>query len=311
MTARIVDVIAVPFDGYGRLGHQAAAAASYEAAGLMAHASLELRATPTMRLPAFSTSRGPLTGLLNEAALFAAIDAAADAVSTSLSAGRFPLVVGGDCSILLGTFAGAHAVDDSFGLLFIDGHEDTTPLDVVEDGEAANAELGVLLGTTGRIPSFPRPSLRGTLLPNRLAAVGMRDHRFRREANVGSVRDLGAFHRSARDVRDDPARVARQAVMHLAGRPWWMHVDLDVLDPSELPATLVPGETEQERGGLSWAQLTSLMTTAAASDRCRGLSIAIYDPEQDPARRYAPAIVDLTHRTLAATHISEPEPVVP
>lgn len=304
MSAHIVDVIAVPFDGYGRPGHQAGAAASYEAAGLMKHPSVELRATPTMQLPAFTTTRGPLTGLLNEAALFAAIDAAADAVSTSLSAGRFPLVVGGDCSILLGTFAGAHAVDDTFGLVFIDGHEDTTPLDVVEDGEAANAELGLLLGTTGRIPSFPRPSLRGTLRPDQLAAVGMRDHAFRRDANVGSVRDLGAFYSPARDVRADPARVARQAVAHLADRPWWMHVDLDVLDPSELPATLVPGETQQESGGLSWAQLTSLMTTAAASGRCRGLSIAIYDPEQDPARKYPPAIVDLAHQTLTAAQTS-------
>lgn len=36
-------------------------------------------------------------------------------------------------------------------LLFVDGHEDTMPLDVSEDGEAANTEIGLLLELTGRL----------------------------------------------------------------------------------------------------------------------------------------------------------------
>ena len=80
-----------------------------------------------------------------------------------------------------------------------------------------------------------------------------------------------------------------------------MHVDLDVLAPTELPATLVPGETEQEPGGLTWNELTALMTTAAATGECRGLSVAIYDPEQDPAGMYPPRIVALIHDVLSAT----------
>lgn len=303
MSADHIDIIEVPFDGYGRDGHQAAAAASYLNAGLADHPTLPLRTTPTMVLPKFSDERGAVTGLMNEGALFAAIDNVAAAVTSSLNAGGFPLVVGGDCSVLVGTFGGAVQVDEAFGLLFIDGHEDTTPLDVVEDGEAANTELGLILGLTGRAPSYPRPALTGTLSPSRLAAVGMRDHDFRRSANIGSVRELGAFYRSAHDTRADPRGVGRDAADHLVGRPWWMHVDLDVLDPAALPATLVPGETEQEPGGLSWDELAHLMTTAASAGGCRGLSIAIYDPEQDSASDYPARIVSLIHDVLTSARV--------
>lgn len=301
MSSREVHVIELRFDGFGRAGHQAGAAVTYRAAGLMEHPVIEMHSTEAMLLPVSSTDRGSATGLLNEAALFAAIDSSASAVSSSLSVGGFPIVVGGDCSVLVGIFGGAHATDESFGLLFIDGHEDTTPLDVVEDGEAANTELGLLLGLTGRMPTYPRPQLTGTLTPERLASVGMRDHDFRRQANIGSVADLGAFYRSAEDARKSPSRAGQDAAAHLAGGPWWMHVDLDVLAPTELPATLVPGETEQEPGGLTWNELTALMTTAAATGECRGLSVAIYDPEQDPAGMYPPRIVALIHDVLSAT----------
>lgn len=77
-----------------------------------------------------------------------------------------------------------------------------------------------------------------------------------------------------------------------------MHVDLDVLDPTALPATLVPGETEQEPGGLNWDELTHLMTTAASIGGCLGLSIAIYDPEQDITATYPTRIVTLIHDVL-------------
>ncbi|MET1038645.1 MAG: arginase family protein, partial [Aeromicrobium sp.] len=284
MSVRTIDVIAVPFDGFGRPGHQSRAAEAYVAAGLLDAPGLVMELSPPIALPAPSPARGPLTGLMNEAALLALTDELQARVSTSVRANRFPLVVGGDCSLLLGAFAGACSADDRFGLLFVDGHEDTTPLDVSEDGEAANTELGLLLGLTGRAPGFPRPSVRSILLPARLAAVGPRDVAWRRGMNVGSVADLGAFFRPAEAVADDPRGVGREAAGFLPrGGPWWLHVDLDVLDATVLPATGVPGDVpEPDSGGLDWEQLTALLTAAVARGGCRGLSVAIYDPDQDP-----------------------------
>jgi len=302
MDAPTVDVIAVRFDGFGRPGHQASAADAYLDAGLLDVPGVSMELAPPIEQPDPTPARGPSTGLMNEKALLALTDELHARVHTSLRAGRFPLVVGGDCSLLLGTFAAAHEVDDRFGLLFADGHEDTTPLDVSEDGEAANTELGLLLGVTGRRPDFPRPSVLSVLAPGRLAAVGQRDLEWRRALNIGSVADLGAFSCSARAVADDPEGVGRDAGGFLrAGGPWWLHVDLDVLDLAVLPATTVPGDSpDPDGGGLDWRQLTDVLVTAVERGGCHGLSVAIYDPELDPGHRHTARIVELMHALVRA-----------
>ena len=53
--------------------------------------------------------------------------------------------------MLFGIVTGLRDHVGDVGLVFIDGHEDTMPLDVSEDGEAANTEIGLLLGLTGRL----------------------------------------------------------------------------------------------------------------------------------------------------------------
>ncbi|MET0927866.1 MAG: arginase family protein [Aeromicrobium sp.] len=302
MSARSVEVIVVPFDGFGRPGHQATAADAYLVAGLLDGPDLPMELSPPIELPDPSPARGPLTGLMNEDALLVLTDELQARVSASLREDRLPVVVGGDCSLLLGTFAGAHAVDARFGLLFADGHEDTTPLDVSEDGEAANAELGLLLGIAGRLPGFPRPAVLSILAASRLAAVGQRDVAWRRSLNIGSVADLGVFFRSADSVAADPAGAGRGAGAFLqAGGPWWLHVDLDVLDLAVLPATGVPGDApDPDSGGLDWDQLTAVLIAAAEAGGCRGVSVAIYDPDQDPGHRHAGRIVQLVHELVRA-----------
>lgn len=147
-----IELIGVPFDGYGRQGHQARAAAALRDAGLGASfGSRQIVAGPDVDLPAFNPGRAPGSGLMNEAAMLAMVDAVHGRVSAALAAGRFPLVYGGDCTALLGAVPALRsATGDKAGLVFVDGHEDTTPLDVSPDGEGASAELGLLLGLTGR-----------------------------------------------------------------------------------------------------------------------------------------------------------------
>ena len=90
-------------------------------------------------LPPADPGRGADTSLINEAALVAMTDQVGDRVASAVADGRFPLVYGGDCTTLLGTVPALRRAGP-LGLLFVDGHEDTMPLDVSEDGEAANAE---------------------------------------------------------------------------------------------------------------------------------------------------------------------------
>jgi arginase len=223
-----------------------------------------------------------------------------------VGAGRFPFVYGGDCSTLLGIVTGLRDHVGAVGLVFIDGHEDTMPLDVSEDGEAANTEIGLLLGLTGRLLTGELGDRLPALRPEQLVILGPRDDEWRRQFNVGTLADSRVWLAPLAEVADDPAGTGRQAIEQLSRHVdrWWLHIDLDVLDPVEFPAQGLP-DVDDEPGGLTWDQLTDLVSalfTGVAS--CVGGSLAIYDPEQDPDGAEAAQIVAFIRNVLVRPTIS-------
>ncbi len=296
-----IELVAVPFDGYGRPGNQALAAAVLRDAGLAAAASSrDVIDGAELSLPARDPTRGRETSLINEAALVAMVQQVGDRVASAVQADRFPIVYGGDCTTLLGTIP-ALGESGAVGLLFIDGHEDTMPLDVSEDGEAANTEIGLLLGLTGRLMTGPLRERLPALEKPHLAVLGPRDVEWRRQFNVGSLSETGVWLNDWQAVASNAEHSSRAAADHLLEHVdrWWLHVDLDVLDPLEFPAQGLP-DVEDEPGGLTWEQLTRATTAAVARGGCIGWSIAIYDPEQDPDRSGARRILELVHDVTAA-----------
>ena len=301
-----IELIGVPFDGYGRPGNQARAAGALLDAGLLdAFEHHHVAGQCDLDLPVGDPSRGP-TSLVNERALLAMTRALNERVGTAVSTGRLPIVYGGDCSTLLGIVTGLRDHVGEVGLVFIDGHEDTMPLDVSEDGEAANTELGLLLGLTGRTLGGELGDRLPALRRDRLVVLGPRDDAWRRQFNVGTLADSGVWVAPLAEVADDPAGAGRRAIEQLAAQVdrWWLHIDLDVLDPVVFPAQGIPGFPD-EPGGLTWDQLTdmvmALFTTAAT---CIGGSIAIYDPDQDPKGSGAAQIVAFIRNVVARPTIS-------
>src|SRR6185369_991776 len=76
---------------------------------------------------------------------------------------------------------------------------------------------------------------------------------------------------------------------------FWIHLDVDVLDEREMPATdyLMPG-------GLSWEALTALMAPLCAVPSLAGLSLGCVNPEKDPDGLYVERTCALLEAVLAS-----------
>src|SRR5687768_8037993 len=102
------------------------------------------RAGAVATLP-YEAERDPETLTLNAKAIAAFTPALANAVEAVIVNGEFPVVLGGDCSIVLGPMLALRR-RGRFGLLFIDGHADFYQPEVNPNGEAASMDLAFVTG---------------------------------------------------------------------------------------------------------------------------------------------------------------------
>jgi arginase len=295
-----VELIGVPYNSSGLSGGVAAAPAFLREAGLGAPiAEVVVHAGSDVTLSEPTPVRGP-SGLLAEDSLVEMANAVAARVRNVMAASRMPLVVGGDCPVLLGALAACRDRYGEVGLLFVDGHEDAWPPSASTTGEAADCELGLALGRDiGRLPSEVRRLL-PLVSPEAVVALGPRDADEIEAAGVSSlagtisvIRPPAIQHEHARgDLAGFTTRqvdLVRRRTAH-----WWLHVDLDVLATEELAAV-----DYQQPGGLMWSQLDIITRSALVIPGCVGWTVTIYNPDLDGGRA-APRIVRYVHDALVA-----------
>lgn len=226
----------------------------------------------------YDPQRDAATLTLNAQAIAAWSPKLADAVGQVIDAGEFPVVLGGDCSILLGNMLALRR-RGRYGLLFIDGHADFYQPEANPNGEAASMDLAF---ATGHGPAL-LTDLEGrapVVRPEDTVAFGFRDAE--EQAQYGSqplppeilAFDLAAVRRLG------AAEAARQAVRHLT-RPeldgFFIHCDADSLDDAIMPAV-----EYRLPDGLGWEELRQVLQIALASGRAAGLEVTIYNPRLDP-----------------------------
>jgi arginase len=245
-----------------------------------------------LRLSQPTGQRGP-SAILNEPALVRLVEATRERVFETHGAGTRPLLVGGDCPVLLGALAALREAGAAPGLVMLDGHEDAWPPPLSATGEGSDSEIAIALGRVADLPA-PLDRLLPLLAPAALAFLGPRDREEIASAGVGSLRNQVAFF--ANDVETAEALAAGRnpaddAIRSLEADEFWLHIDLDVLRSEAFAAVDYP-----QPGGLDWEQLDRVATAAATAPGCRGISVVIYNPDLDPDGTAASKLIGFLSR---------------
>lgn len=246
---------------------------------------------------AYDATRSKETRILNGPALRETAQALARVVSDVIQQGDVPIVLAGDCSVILGALLGAKLAmrsnerSDRVGLLFVDGHVDFYQPGASPTGEVADMDLAI---ATGRGPAIlTEIDDAGPLVHDEdVAAVGARDGQERDEAGSQEIRRTGVTLLELPTVRERGIdAVAGEAIKTIC-RPdtscFWCHVDADVLNDDVMPAV-----DYRQPDGLTAEELTVLLKRAAGTKRMVGLSIAIYNPTLDPNGDGARLLVEI------------------
>ena len=247
-------------------------------------ARLGARDAGRVEAPAYGTEVHPC-GIRNAEAIAAHARALASVVESVLLRGELAVVLGGDCSILLGNLLGARRNVERLGLVFLDGHSDFFTPERSGTHGAAGMDLALAVGRGPRLLSALAPD--GPLVDaGSVVHLGLREEDPELRASGIPVLDLADIERRG------PASIAGEVLDRLGDLPgFWIHLDADVLDDAVMPAV-----DSRAPGGLSYEALVGLLRPLLASPRALGVELTIYDPDRDPegtaGRAFTAALVE-------------------
>jgi len=257
--------------------------------------AVEARHAGRVSPPPYDSRRDPATGLLKPVALRDYARELADATAAVLDAGDVPIVLGGDCSILLGTLLALRR-RGRFGLLFVDGHADFYQPEAEPNGEAASMDLAL---ATGRGPDIVADleGRRPLVLDEDVVHFARRDAEEAAKAGSQRIEDTEITVIDLLDVRRRGVQRAAQDAIEGLLRPdlegFWVHLDCDVLDDAVMPAV-----DYRLPGGLSWGDLETVLQVAVDSGRAVGLEVTIFNPALDRDGSIARELVGCLARSI-------------
>ena len=238
---------------------------------------LQARHAVRVEVPRYHDVRDPDTLTLNAHAIATWSPKLADAVSDVLDRGEFPVVLGGDCSIVLGPTL-ALKRRGRYGLLFIDGHADFYQPEAEPTGEAASMDLAF---ATGHGPALLSDieGLGPLVREEDVVAFGFRDAEDQAKYGSQPLPDALLSYDFAK-IRELGIEAAATATVKHLTRPglqgFFIHVDADCLDDDVMPAV-----EYRLAGGLSIQELRRALEIALASGMAMGIEVTVYNPNLD------------------------------
>jgi arginase len=205
--------------------------------------------------------------------------------------GDFPLFVGGDHSIAVGTVSAVAPENEPMGLIWMDAHGDVNTPDTSPSGNIHGMPLAILMGDGHKeLVNVGRPGPK--ILPENVVMIGLRDLD---PAEKKRLKTSGVTVFTMRDIDEQGiSSVANKAVMKFAHlKRIHLTVDMDALDPVEAPGVGTPVP-----GGITYREAHLLMEILADSKKMTSMDLVEINPILDVANKTAKLAVELTLSAL-------------
>ena len=202
--------------------------------------------------------------------------------------GHVPLLIGCDCSVVVGTSQSLTRASDNVHVLYIDGDFDDAPPD---PGSCQSAAAMAVWLITNPSPFWSGPPLR----PSQVTVLGWSKPSRCVEAGVNSV--------SLADVRRvGAAQIIREVLSAIpASASILVHFDIDVLADAEFPAAYFPHSE-----GVTMEQVTEVLGSVLADRRVRIIEISEYSALRDFGRVWVRKLVEVLSSALSAAETAGP-----
>lgn len=217
----------------------------------------------------------------------------ADEVGHALRGGEFPVIIGGDHSVAIGTWSGvARVAGEPVGLLWIDAHLDSHTPETSYSGAIHGMPLACLLGRGDK--RLLNIGLAGVQVSaGHTAVLGARSYEpeeidFLQASGVRIIDSVELAQRGFADCLHEALGIVTAAP---AG--FGVTLDLDAIDP-----LLAPGVGSPEPEGLNARDVLEAVSGIAGLPGFRALEIVEYNPDRDRLGITASLISDLVGRVL-------------
>jgi arginase len=213
---------------------------------------------------------------MHVAAVASAIEAIAEKVARAAAADHVPLVLGGDCTIELGTVLGMRQHLPSLRLVYLDAHPDLNTPESVADGALDWMGVAHMLGEEDCAPELrdfgPRTPLLGD---DQIAFLAhRRDQSTARELETIERRRLQTVPLSA--VAADPAAAAGEALASLSTCDRLaVHFDVDCIDFTDAPLS----ENTGRNVGLTQDAAFAALAAVLLDSRVAALTVTELNPD--------------------------------
>ncbi|KAF2517015.1 arginase family protein [Flavobacterium foetidum] len=250
------------------------------------HTLINPKSVKRLDAPKYSNKIDAATKVLNADSLVSYAREQAYLINNLLSQNKFPFVLGGDCSILLGT-AIALKQKGNYGLFYLDGHTDFMDVSLSETGGAGGLAASLV---TGKGPEKLSNilNLHPYIKEENLWCAGNREYDDQYE---NEIRKSAATYVSLRELRKRGIRNAATLFLNEVEEKnldgFWLHIDVDVLNDQIMPC--VDSRTPD---GLTYDEFNELNSYLFKSPKLVGLEITILDPDLDPTGLYTKEFVN-------------------